>query len=55
MIYRKMLTGKLEYEAPNSNLDSFTGFFKLKKDPKIEQLSIDNLILRGSRITRAGW
>jgi hypothetical protein len=34
--YRNILSGKIEYEPPNKNLDSFVGYLKLKKDPRIE-------------------
>ena len=53
--YRKMLTGKIEYESPNSNLDKFIGYLKLKKDPKVEKLTIENFIPRGAIIRQAGW
>lgn len=53
--YRKQLTGKIEYEAPNTNLSSFKGFFKLKTDPKNEPLSIENLLFRGSIIRNTDW
>ena len=43
-----MLTGKIEYEIPSADLNRFVGSLKLKKDPKTEQLGIDNFIPRGS-------
>lgn len=49
-----MLTGSIEYEYPTKNINSFNGLIKLKKDPKKGILSIENLIMRGSKI-RAGW
>ena len=52
--YKKMLSGSVEYEFPTKNIDSFNGIIKLKKDPKKGILSIENMILRGSKI-RAGW
>lgn len=45
-----MLTGRLEYEIPNGNTTRFKGRLKLKKDPKVEYLSIENVILKGSTI-----
>lgn len=48
--YRKMLTGKLEYEAPNGNTQKFHARLKLKKDPKNEELTIDNFIPKGTKI-----
>lgn len=53
--YRKKLTGKLDYEAPTEDLKHFEGYLKLKKDPKAEQLSISNLILRGSVLRNTEW
>lgn len=53
--YRKKLTGKLDYEAPTRDLNHFEGIIKLKKDPKHEQLSINNLILRGSVLRNTEW
>ena len=53
--YRKRLNGKLEYIAPTRALDAFEGYLKLKKDPKPEQLNIENLILRGSVLKHADW
>jgi magnesium-transporting ATPase (P-type) len=53
--YRKNLNGKIEYESPTPYVDKFFGFVKLKKDPKIEKLSIDNLLLRGSKIYQTEW
>lgn len=35
-VFKNKLTGKIEYEAPNNQMDKFTGFIKLNKDPKIE-------------------
>ncbi|CAK91816.1 unnamed protein product (macronuclear) [Paramecium tetraurelia] len=53
--YRKMLTGKLEYEAPNGNTERFHGRLKLKKDPKNEELTIDNFIPKGTKIKQTSW
>jgi hypothetical protein len=30
-----MLTGKIDFEMPSKDLNSFTGYLKLRKDPKI--------------------
>lgn len=54
-VYRQRLTGKLEYLAPTRALDEFEGYLKLKKDPKPEQLTIENLILRGSVLKNTDW
>mmetsp|Transcript_42776 Transcript_42776/g.49579 ORF Transcript_42776/g.49579 Transcript_42776/m.49579 type:complete len:2326 (+) Transcript_42776:18-6995(+) len=53
--YRKRLNGKLEYSAPSRSLKSFDGYLKLKKDPKPEQLNIENLIMRGSILRNTEW
>ncbi|CAD8190865.1 unnamed protein product [Paramecium octaurelia] len=53
--YRKMLTGKLEYEAPNGNTQRFHARLKLKKDPKNEELTIDNFIPKGTKIKQTSW
>lgn len=52
---KKKISGKLEYEKDNSNIDSFIGFLKLKKDPKVEKLNIENLILRDSVLDFTAW
>ncbi|CAD8179034.1 unnamed protein product [Paramecium octaurelia] len=53
--YKKMLTGKLEYEAPNGDTQSFYARLKLKKDPKNEELTIDNFIPKGTKIKQTSW
>ncbi|CAD8077107.1 unnamed protein product [Paramecium sonneborni] len=53
--YRKLLTGRLEYEVPNGHTNIFRGRLKLKKDPKVEFLSIENLIFKGSTIKQTSW
>lgn len=53
--YRKLLTGKLTFEDPNGDTETFNGRLKLKKDPKHERLTIDNFIPKGSRIKQTSW
>lgn len=53
--YRKLLTGKMEYEAPSEDFKNFSGYIKLKKDPRPEHLSIENLVLRGSVLKNTDW
>lgn len=36
-------------------MDTFTGYLKLVKDPKMEKISIQNLILRESTIKTSLW
>ena len=43
-----MLTGKINYGAPNPDFRRFAGFFKLKKDPKNEPIKVQNVIYRGT-------
>jgi len=53
--YRKILSGKIEYEAPSAELTKFSGYIKLKKDPRPEHLTIENLVLRGSVVRNTDW
>jgi magnesium-transporting ATPase (P-type) len=53
--YRKILSGRVTYEKPSASIDSFVGYLKLLKDPKVEKLSIENLILRESKIKTSLW
>ena len=55
MEYRKLLSGKIEYIGPSKNPDNFMGYVKLKTDPKVEQLSIENFLPRGSRLSIGEW
>jgi magnesium-transporting ATPase (P-type) len=53
--YRQILSGKLTYENPSKDIGQFQAYLKLVKDPKVEQLTIDNLIPRGSVIKTSLW
>jgi len=53
--YRKILSGKIEHEAPTADMNKFSGYIKLKKDPKPEQFNIENLVIRGSIIRNTDW
>lgn len=53
--YRKILSGKIEYTSPISAYEKFSGYVKLKKDPRPEKLTIENLVLRGSIIKNTDW
>ena len=44
--YKNFITGKLRFEKATRVIDDFVGYLKISKDPKLEKLSIDNLILR---------
>lgn len=53
--YKTMLSATIEYESPTSNLNDFKGVLKKFKDPLTELLSINNLLLRGSKIKNTAW
>lgn len=53
--FRKLLYGKIEYDLPSADTVNFDGYLKLKKDPKGENLTIENLILRGSTLVYTEW
>ena len=53
--YRKILSGKIEYCPPNLQSKGFTGYIKLKKDPRAEPLSDVNFIPRGSILKNTEW
>ena len=53
--YRKLISGKIEYEGPNPSPSDFLGFLRLKKDPKVEQLTIENFIPRGATLKYSEW
>lgn len=49
------MSGIIGYDSPNSKHDHFSGFLRLKKDPKIDKLDISNFISRGSTLKYAEW
>ena len=53
--FKNVLNGEIEYEVPNNSLDTFNGFLKLKKDPKPEHFTINNIILRNSVMRFSRW
>jgi hypothetical protein len=53
--YKNILSGTIEYEKPNPQLDSFLGYLKIKKDPKVEQLSFSNFLPRGAVLAKSEW
>jgi len=53
--YRKILSGKIEYEPPISHAKGFSGYIKLKKDPRAEPLSEEHFVPRGSVIKNTDW
>jgi hypothetical protein len=50
--YKKLLTGKCEF---NYDYSGISGFMKLKKDPKGEDLHKKNLIFRGETLHYTEW
>lgn len=53
--YRQILSGKLTYENPSKDDGHFRAYLKLVRDPKVEQLTVENLIPRGSVIKTSLW
>ena len=53
--YSKILSGKVKYEDPTPDLNSFNGTMKIKTDPVRESLTIENLLLRGCQIKCTQW
>ena len=53
--YKKILTGKIQYDPPNKDFENFKGMLKLKKDPISEELTINNLALKGSTLNYSDW
>ena len=50
-----MLSGKIEYKGPSKDPDNFMGYLKLKTDPKVEQLSLENFLPCGAKLAIAEW
>lgn len=53
--YKKILTAIIKYLPPNKNFYEFNGTLKLKKDPIPEEITIKNVLLKGSTITYTDW
>ena len=53
--YRKILSGKIEYQPPSKDSNKFSGYVKLKKDPKAEPLTEENFMPRGSILKNTDW
>lgn len=49
--FAKMMDGVLKIEPPNNDFDSFEGKFKLTTFPASKQVTIDNVALRGFRLS----
>ncbi len=48
--YIKNFNTKIEFNEPNCNEFSMEGYCKPKKDPNGVDITIENIILRGSRV-----
>jgi hypothetical protein len=53
--YSSILSGKIEYSSSAKNLNSLSGTIKLQKDPKYEEFTKKNVILKGSILTYSDW
>lgn len=53
--YASILSGKIEYSNSEKKLNSLSGTIKLQKDPKYEEFTKRNIILKGSILTYADW
>jgi hypothetical protein len=51
---RRLLNGRIKYNQ-NYNFDLFTGYIKLSKDPKAENLSVDNILFAGQSLDYCEW
>lgn len=50
--YREIISGGVEYRKEQGN---FKGFMKLRKDPKVDLLTNENVLLKGSILVRTSW
>lgn len=53
--YRSIISGRINFEKATADMRTFRGYLKVSKDPKMEKLSIENLILRESVIKTSLW
>ncbi len=54
-LYSLFLSGKIEYNPPNNNMERVLGRVSLTKDPKGEVFDRKNIILKGSKIQNTDW
>ena len=53
--YRNVISGKLRFEKATGDIRNFVGYLKISKDPKLEKITIENMILRESSIKTSLW
>jgi len=54
--YKNILTGKIVIEnIRETNINSIKGYIKLKKDPKVENFGIENIVLENSVLKSTEW
>ncbi|CAD8076669.1 unnamed protein product [Paramecium sonneborni] len=53
--YKRILTGKIEFDYLDTNDNIFRGFIKLQKDPKGEYLDYRNIVNQSSMIINTDW
>lgn len=51
----KKITGTLYYDEMNFKNHHFKGRFKLQNDPKVENIDINNVIMKGSILCYTDW
>jgi hypothetical protein len=52
--YRKKLSGSISYSLPETPYEDFKAYTTLRNDPKIEEATYENLIVKGS-LLKSGW
>jgi len=51
----ELVSGSIEFEAPNKNIHKFTGNLKLDKAKEVIPLSADNILLRSAIFSNTDW
>ena len=46
----KKLNGYIEYDPPSGLVETFSGIFKLKNDPKVTKVTEDNILFCGTKL-----
>lgn len=53
--YGRILSGIMEFAKPSGDYEFFRGVLKLNKDPRVELLSKENLVMKMSKIKNTQW
>ncbi|CAD8146214.1 unnamed protein product [Paramecium pentaurelia] len=53
--YKRIMTGKIEFDQLDTNDNQFRGFIKLQKDPKGEYLDYRNIVNQSNMIINTDW